>query len=38
MRKEVWTWKEIYKERNDEWRGSYIPIHPVKEREAGGRK
>lgn len=38
MRKEVRTWKEICKERNDEGRGSYIPIHPRKEREAARRK
>lgn len=38
MRKEVWIWKEIYKERNDEGRGSYIFIYLVKEREVGGRK
>lgn len=38
MRKEVRTWKEIRKERDNEGRGSDIPSHPRKEREAAGRK
>lgn len=31
MRKEVWKWTEICKERNDKGKGSDIPIHLVKE-------